>query len=378
VTKPLFPPRANTDVRSPAAPPAPGEGDTRPILASAARKLRAAGIESPAREARLLLAHVLGVPQEAIVAGKARADAASLARFDALVARRAAREPLAYIVGSREFWSLDLAVGPGVLVPRPESETLVEAALKRFPERSAALDMLDLGTGSGCLLLAFLSERPKAKGVGIDASADALAWAARNAAALGLAGRARFVAADWSKAGGLYDGILANPPYIGADDIAELAPDVARYEPRAALSGGADGLECYRALAPIIRARLKPDGLAFVELGIGQAEEAAAIFLAGGLAIDEIITDLSGINRCLVAKPLLRGGKKTIGKGVTKRLGSVIWGMQRVWPRCRGRRAGHRSALKSAALCECELDTRRVAILPSSARVRAKEMHWFD
>jgi release factor glutamine methyltransferase len=282
------------------------------ILASAAKRLRAAGIESPRREARLLLANILGIGLEDIVAGRVALGLNDQARFEAAVARRAAREPFAYIAGRREFWSLDFKVGPGVLVPRPESETLIESALGRFAARDAALDVLDLGTGSGCLLLAFLSERPNAGGVGIDASPDAIRWAEENARELGFAARARFVNADWSEAAGVYDVILVNPPYVGEPELAGLAPEVAQFEPHSALVSGADGLECYRRLAPILRARLKPAGFAFVELGQGQADAVSAIFSAAGLVVDETKRDLSGITRCLVAWAGIRGAKKDL------------------------------------------------------------------
>jgi release factor glutamine methyltransferase len=288
------------------------QGELNAILVWAAAILRSSGVESPRREARLLLAQALSVSQEAIVAGQARTGDAGLACFAAFVARRAAREPLAYIIGSREFWSLDFKVGPGVLIPRPESETLLEVALRHFPDSHAAPDMLDLGTGSGCLLLAFLRERVNAHGVGVDASPSALSWAKRNAAALGLESRARFIGADWREAGGAYDGIFANPPYIRADEVAGLAPEVAKYEPHIALSGGLDGLDAYRALGPILRARLKPQGLAFVELGEGQAESVATILTVAGLTVHEAIADLSGISRCLITGPADGGRKKQL------------------------------------------------------------------
>src|SRR4051812_20161064 len=204
------------------------------LLTAAAERLRLAGVESPRREARLLLAYALGVKQEDLVSrhvGQPGAEA--LARFETALARRAAREPLAYILGSREFWSLDFAVGPDVLVPRPDSEALIEEALRRFPDRDAPLRGLDLGTGSGCLLLAFLSERPAAQGVGADISPAALGVAAQNAAALRLEKRTRFVHSDWmEKISGRFDAIFINPPYIAQGELSTLEPEVARYEPR--------------------------------------------------------------------------------------------------------------------------------------------------
>ena len=294
--------------------PTLGDGDLESILTDATNRLRSASIDSPRREARLLLAHALCVRQEDIVAGHAGLDRASAAKFEALVARRANREPLAYIVGHREFWSLDFKVGPGVLIPRPETEILIDSALRHFPRREAALDVLDLGTGSGCLLLAFLSERPDARGLGIDASAEAITLARENARGLGLVARAQFINSDWAEATGDYDAIFVNPPYVRNSDIDALEPDVARYEPRAALSGGADGLDCYRKLAPILARRLKPQGFAFVELGQGQAEDVAQIMCAGGLVVDETNRDLSGISRCLVVHPANQDVKKHLEK----------------------------------------------------------------
>src|SRR3954467_3751763 len=186
------------------------------LLADSTARLRTAGVESPRREARLLLAYVLGTSQENIVAGRllpVRPEQ-ELA-FEAVVKRREAREPLAYIIGRREFWSLEFTVGPGVLVPRPESEHLVEQALESFPDRDAPLRVLDLGTGSGCLLLAFLSERPNAEGLGVDASEAAVKIAEENAARLQLSGRTQFTQSDWlENVFGAFDVVLVNPPYI--------------------------------------------------------------------------------------------------------------------------------------------------------------------
>jgi release factor glutamine methyltransferase len=271
------------------------------LLAGAAGTLREAGVEQPRAEARLLLAHALGCTREALVAQNVTLDPAGLARFEALLARRITREPVAYILGRREFWSLDFAVGPGVLIPRPESELLVAEALRRT-DAHAPFRAVDFGTGSGALLLSFLSERPEATGVGVDLSGEALAFARRNAETLGLAGRARFVQGDWAEAPmGPFDVALVNPPYIAEPDIAGLEPDVRLYEPHAALSGGADGLAAYRALAPLLRARLAPKGQAFIEIGQGQAESVAHIFVCAGMRVEEILSDLADIPRCLVA-----------------------------------------------------------------------------
>jgi release factor glutamine methyltransferase len=273
------------------------------LLSKAAERLRAAGVESPRAEARLLLAYVLGVGQEDIVTGQAPAPTPQiLARFETVLLRRIAREPLAYILESREFWSLDFAVGPGVLIPRPESEILIEEALRRFPARDAALRAGDLGTGSGCLLLAFLSERPNAEGIGSDISQDALAFAARNAKALGLENRTQFVRGDWAeKFFGAFDAIFINPPYIGKRELDGLEPEIARYEPRIALDGGPDGLDAYRRIAAGLSGYLSPQGLAFFEIGQGQAESVGALLAEKGLTTYGTVCDLAGIPRCLVA-----------------------------------------------------------------------------
>jgi len=271
------------------------------ILDSAALRLRAAGIESPRLEARLLLAHAAGASQVDIVAGREIADTDALARFDRLIERRIAHEPLAYILERREFWSLDFVVGPGLLIPRPESETLVEAALRRFPERDENLKVLDLGTGSGCLLLAFLSERKSAQGLGVDISDAALAWAQRNADNLGFSQRVRLVCGDWGRAlSEVFDVVFVNPPYVKSADIAGLAPELAAHEPGIALDGGQDGLDAYRAVASVLLPRLSARGCAFVELGQGQAEAVSEIFAKAGFLVEGTVNDLARIKRCLV------------------------------------------------------------------------------
>lgn len=276
--------------------------ETADILLDATMRLRAAGVESPRREARLLLAHALGVRPEEIVSGRFSLQGTEFrGRFEAALARRAAREPLAYIIGRREFWSLDFEVGPGVLIPRPESEIMVEEALKRFPIIGAPLSVLDLGTGSGCLLLAFLSERPKAEGLGVDISEEALVVAKRNAVKLGLDSRARFLRNDWtSTLSGNWDVIFINPPYIVEADLDGLDPEVSRYEPKAALDGGPDGLCAYRRIAEALRPHLAPEGRAFLEVGQGQAGRVERLFLEKGLSVKGTVFDLAGIPRCLV------------------------------------------------------------------------------
>jgi release factor glutamine methyltransferase len=280
-------------------------------LSSAALRLGGAGIESPRLEARLLLAHALGVTSEDVIARNYELDAQTERRFEDLLQRRVAREPLAYIVGKREFWSLNFAVGPGVLVPRPESETLIEAALKAFPDRNADLGVLDLGAGTACLLLAFLSERPNAEGVGVDISPEALGFAQRNARDLGFEGRTEFICGDWTTAPERpFDVIFANPPYIAESTIESLEADVSAHEPRLALSGGVDGLDAYRAITRLLPKRLGGNGLAFVELGKGQLCAVTEMFQEAGLEVNGTFCDLASIPRCLVARGAQCAGLK--------------------------------------------------------------------
>ncbi len=266
-------------------------------------RLGAAGITRPRMEARLLLAHSLGCTVEALIreAGQ-EIDAGA---FDALVDRRASREPLALVLGYREFWSLRFAVSPATLIPRPESETLIEAALEAFPSRTDSLRMLDLGTGTGCLLLAALHEFPEAFGTGVDRRYAAAALAGRNAEALGLAARSGFICGNWADAvQARFDLVLSNPPYIASGAIASLMPEVGRYEPRAALDGGPDGLEAYRVLISAIPRLLKEAGVAILELGAGQAEAVADLAKRRGLTT-LMRADLGGTPRALVLRNTL-------------------------------------------------------------------------
>jgi release factor glutamine methyltransferase len=243
------------------------------------------------------VAYALGVAPEMVPLDPIRpVDAATL---EALVARRAGHEPLALILGRREFWSLDFAVSPATLIPRPDSETLVEAALAAFANRMPPRRVLDLGTGTGCLLLAVLSEFSAAFGVGVDCCFAAAALAARNAAALGLAARAAFLCGDWAAAlDARFDLVLSNPPYIATGQLAFLMPDVAGFEPPAALDGGADGLCAYRTLLPALARLLARDGIAVLEVGAGQAETVARMAgNAGYVAVPR--PDLAGIPRAL-------------------------------------------------------------------------------
>lgn len=266
-----------------------------------AHRLAAAGIPNPRLEARLLIGHVLEDRAERLFSDPERPiPHDGQARLTALVARRTQREPLAYLLGRREFWSLTLRVTPDTLVPRPETETLVEAALPWLADRGGRVRVLDLGTGSGCLLLALLNELPHGFGVGVDLSAPALAVARANAEALGLADRARFVVGHWASAiGGPFDAVVSNPPYIANDEFADLTPEVARFEPRLALAGGVDGQNAYRAIVPELRRLLAPGGAFFVEVGAGSAQDASAMLSRHGLQVIGIKTDLLKIERCV-------------------------------------------------------------------------------
>ena len=279
------------------------------LLGWAEDRLRAAGIEAPRREAVLLLAHGLGVD-----AGSMRlrdrggpVGAGDGARFRDLVVRRAGRVPLAHITGTRGFWTLDLAVSDATLIPRPDSEALIDGLLALRPDREAPLRMLDLGTGTGCLLLAALSEYPRAWGVGVDLSPGACGLAAANAAASRLDGRSAFLCSRWGAAlaagSRRFDLVLSNPPYVRTGAIAALMPEVARFEPVLALDGGADGLDAYRSILPEVADLLASDGLAILELGIGQLDEVRDIAAAAGLVFVSARTDLGGVARAIALRP---------------------------------------------------------------------------
>lgn len=285
--------------------------DLAEAVQAVAVQLGPAGIAEPRREARLLVAAVTGLSQAQLVAHPERVlDAAQRACLAEFARRRRGREPLSRILGRREFWSLPFALGPDGLDPRPDSETLIEAALAWLgPDHSSSRTILDLGTGTGCLLLALLSELPAARGVGIDASPGAVALATRNAAALNLSARARFQLGDWGA--GIderFDILLCNPPYVRRAEIETLAPEVVLFDPRSALCGGEDGLDSYRILAMQLSGLLAPAGQAFVEIGAGQATAVGALFEAGGLLLVDSRRDLAGVVRCLIL-----GQQKTVG-----------------------------------------------------------------
>jgi len=282
--------------------------DVAGAIAATAERLAIAGIADARHEARLLVIEATGLTPATLIAEPRRsvADEAAV-RLAALAARRARREPLSRIVGWREFWSLRFALSADTLDPRPDSETLVAAALeaaKSAGGQERALSVLDLGTGSGCLLLALLSELELATGLGIDISEGALAMARTNARSLGLAGRAQFARGDWGRGlAGRFDLVLCNPPYIPNGEIAGLEPEVALFEPRLALAGGPDGLFAYRRLANELPRLLAENGRAFLEVGDDQADAVEAILVDGGLRPMGRRSDLANRPRCLIFGP---------------------------------------------------------------------------
>ncbi len=270
-------------------------------VGQAARRLQDADISTARLDARMLVGHVVGMAPGTLLGRDDYCPSADeLDRIGALVARRTAREPIAHILGEREFWSLTFQVGPAVLIPRPDSETLVEAALEFAASRDGSLRILDLGTGSGCLLLALLTELPQAEGVGVDASNRALAVARANAESLGLGQRVHFYEGDWCDGVcGTFDIVVCNPPYIPEGAIDALDLEVAAFEPRLALAGGKDGLVAYRQIAPELTKVLVRDGMAFFEVGADAAADVGAVFQNVGMQVVEIRSDLADIPRCV-------------------------------------------------------------------------------
>jgi release factor glutamine methyltransferase len=244
------------------------------------------------------MAHALGTTREQLLLR--HLDDPAPATFAALIDRRLKHEPVAYITGTRDFWTISLAVGPGVLIPRPDSETLIEAAVEHFADAAPAA-ILDLGTGPGTLLLAALAQWPKAHGLGVDASPDALDFARRNAELLNLADRASFRLGNWADGvAGDFDLILCNPPYIAIDE--SLPAEVREHEPGAALFAGADGLDDYRVIATQLPRLVAPGGMAAIEIGATQTTAVSALLIAQGLNVI-VRRDLAGRDRCLIATP---------------------------------------------------------------------------
>ncbi len=273
---------------------------TSGAISEIAARLAAAGIEDARREARIILAAAAGV------------DAAGLLLLSdvpddlgtEMAARRIGREPMAYILGRKEFWGLEFAVSPATLIPRPDSETIIQAALEAYPNSGTVQRILDLGTGTGCLLLAALSEFKNAFGIGLDISPRAAALADRNARNLGLSARSSFAAGDWAAplGGAKFDLILSNPPYINQGDLSGLMPEVRQYEPASALDGGPDGLAAYRAIIAALPRLLADSGVALLELGQGQAGSVAELAKISGFSA-EFRQDIANIPRVAVIRP---------------------------------------------------------------------------
>lgn len=278
--------------------------DLLPLLRDAEQRLTALGVEEARLDLLYLAERAFGIP----VSRLRRPDgltgtAEQVAAFNALVDRRAAREPVQRILGDWEFWGLTLALGPETLIPRPDTETLVEGVLKACPDRARPWRILDLGTGTGAILLALLSEYPAAFGVGVDLSPDAAAVAQANAVSLGLSARAAFVAGSWVEAlGGRFDIIVSNPPYIPDGDIAGLAPEVARFEPWRALAGGADGLDPYRHLVRVLPPLLSPGGIVGFEHGADQGPAVADLMRGAGFGDVVSLRDLGGRDRVVIGR----------------------------------------------------------------------------
>lgn len=273
------------------------------LWTDARRRLEAAGVDSPVIDARLLLEAGAGVGRVDIVTDPRRpVSAAQAAAVEVLLRRREAREPIGHILGHKGFWTLDFTVNADVLSPRPETELLVEVAMETLPKGWPAR-VLDLGVGSGAILLSVLSERPASTGIGVDASEAALAVARGNAERLKLADRAELRQGDWADGiEGQFDLILSNPPYIPSADIDGLAPEVAKWEPRLALDGGPDGLAPYRRIIADLPRLLSPIGAFAFEVGRGQAEAVQALAEAQGLTTSTPRLDLAGIPRVVAGK----------------------------------------------------------------------------
>lgn len=272
------------------------------VWQQAVKDLQEAGIENARLDARLLLEHGLGVaPHQLFDKMDNRLDLDVHQRLQELVGRRVAREPVSRIVGAREFWSLLFKVTSDTLDPRADSETLIETLTKYYPDRHTAFRVLDLGTGTGCLLLSILHEYKNASGVGVDISEATVAVAQHNARKLDLVERSYIKQGNWTdQVQDEFDVVISNPPYIASADIPALMKDVVDFDPTRALDGGADGLDAYRQLAQCVPDVLKPGGVLLLEIGQGQGADVQKIFAKTGLVFDQGVADLAGVERCLV------------------------------------------------------------------------------
>ena len=276
---------------------------------SARDALREARVDSPVIDARLLVEAAAGVTRADLISDPYRELGPDvLATLDDLVERRSRREPLSHILGRKGFWKIMVQVNARVLTPRPETEVIVDHTLRAFAEHDR-FDVLDLGVGSGAILLAILAERPAARGLGVDVSEEALAVARENVANLGLAGRTALLRGDWTAGlgGDAFDLVVANPPYVRTGELAHLEPEVRDHEPRLALDGGEDGLRDYRVLASEILRVLKPGGLLLVEIGADQGEAVTGLFVAAGARGVSVLKDLCDRDR------VVAGRKKALG-----------------------------------------------------------------
>jgi release factor glutamine methyltransferase len=257
--------------------------------------------ESPARDARDLMLWVAGIDAAQLIVGEHDPmTAAEMARYDAAIDRRAAHEPVSKIIGRRAFYGLDFRVTADVLDPRPDSETLIDAVLQHV-DPAAPLRILDMGTGSGCLLLTLLHNLPNSTGIGVDISAEALKVAQDNAKRLHLDEKARFVRSDWlEKVDGAFDLVVCNPPYIGEDEVPTLSDDVLLWDPELALFADEDGLAAYRAIASTLRRALSETGTAFFEIGLGQEKAVERLFSEAGFENMTFRRDIAGISRCMI------------------------------------------------------------------------------
>ncbi len=275
------------------------------VLAAAAARLKAAGSDTPDLDARVLLRHATGHDDVWLFAnGDSGIEPDALEAFVQLLQRRERREPVSQIVATQEFWSRDFRVTPDVLTPRPDSETLIETVLARIEDKQAPLRILDLGTGSGCLLLTLLAECRNATGLGLDTSPAALEVAASNAMALGLEARVRWQQGDWCDGlEGEFDVIVSNPPYIARHEMRHLEPEVREYEPALALNGGADGLAAYRRIVPALQRLRAERSIIALELGQGQAPGVAALGRVAGLQIADTEQDIARRARVITFEP---------------------------------------------------------------------------
>ena len=270
------------------------------LHSDARQRLALAGCDSPALDARIFVKKVFGLSDADLIAGEDRlATEEEQAALEALMKRRLTGEPVSRILGQREFWGLPFTVTPAVLDPRPDTETIVQAAVQEMAGRPPG-SILDLGTGSGCILIALLTEFPTARGTAVDVSPDALAVAKINAQALGVADRITFIEGRWfDSVTESYDLIVSNPPYIPVKDIESLASEVRNHDPILALAGGEDGYDAYRAIIKEIHAHMNPGGLCYLETGFDQGENVARLAGESNLSVRRIIPDIAGIPRAV-------------------------------------------------------------------------------